>query len=1134
MSPQKAEEEYQKGKKLLDEKDYLKAKEIFSKFDLNDRYYTDAKFQIGVCHLYNKINEPNIEFKNDELSKNYGTALCIFDEIWNIKERLEDVKQHEVKRREGDANRKLGHFKESIQNYDEALSLITNDSERINIFINRGNSHLSLKQYDESLYDFEETINKTTENDDRHILGLNNISFVYSILNRTDDAKFEIDKAIKKIIEKKSIDTNWKEENESNYYHTKGVIEYQLGDRDKAIKSFETAINIKATHYNARINLISMLLQTGQHIKAEKQINDAEKLKFDTGEFHYHKAICLNGQGKYEEAENEFKIAYDKFSKDLDKLKATETDKSSNIRSVIEIVNYLGLIEGILGNHDKAIDRFESIIEFYKTELENGKIQKDIHLVHAYRNRGVASVKMNNDDSVVYFTEAEKILEEAANNQKYKAEKGEKKGNITTKVYTLNGLGVAYINSWKHNKKDEYFNNGISSFKRAIDLFPDKAYGPYHSLAQIEEMNGNYPKAKQYYDLSVTNDWYYGFIGGYVGNGRVYLKQGNYNEAKECFKKAITIYDKEDSYKDDLALSEAFRGLGLIELIQNRKDDSENMVAKEYFREAAIKDNSYGLTVKGQILINLGYYEKANQYLDQSLEKESEKTLQNKRNNENKKYIEPLTLANKGLALSFLKKFDQANYCFAKAIEKEKLIPRIFSYEHHIFNYRGLSYYLQNRYNDAIICFGKSRDSEKENYKKALVNGRYSFSYDLALANEGYAYIGHKVYYKAIECFNEVIENIEPISYNIFSNYSNRDKLKESLLAYALNGKGQALMELEVYDDAMNYFILSYRIDPSIKNQSLLNMGICKYKQKDFVGALEHFTKVDDMSCIEKSGSFFDRKNLIASQKHNNIGLCYYNMGLLEEAKEEFHLALKINPSMDDPYHNLGIVYNKEKDTERAKTLFETCLRVNRNHSESKKSLEKMGDVGKSNDWYQWWFKNSKYKKMLGWVLISVISLLIFYTIYISIFSYGINFENPFENMFKGIAFPLSNLAFTESQSQKVDNKNNINNKDIIVNTTSSIQNQTKNNNTDTLNPNSLHQTNVIVILFVILLLVIILLFPSLKTVKIGTMELTTSPINIPSIDIRPSQSITATTDHMPLHFHAPPSLDVSIAYTHS
>src|SRR5919112_1469166 len=146
MSPQKAEEEYQKGKKLLDEKDYLKAKEIFSKFDLNDRYYTDAKFQIGVCHLYNKINEPNIEFKNDELSKNYGTALCIFDEIWNIKERLEDVKQHEVKRREGDANRKLGHFKESIQNYDEALSLITNDSERINIFINRGNSHLSLKQ----------------------------------------------------------------------------------------------------------------------------------------------------------------------------------------------------------------------------------------------------------------------------------------------------------------------------------------------------------------------------------------------------------------------------------------------------------------------------------------------------------------------------------------------------------------------------------------------------------------------------------------------------------------------------------------------------------------------------------------------------------------------------------------------------------------------------------------------------------------------------------------------------------------------------------------------------------------------------------------------------------------------------
>lgn len=1113
--PTEANDNYERGKKLAREEKYTEAKLLLSKLVPADRYYMDAQFYMGFCFLLDEKDDHGTRLDEEDLLKNYQKAINIFEKVLNAMEQLKDVKKIDVLRRLGDSNRRIRNFETAFEFYKDALDISDNNFDFIAIKISIGAGYFNLKQYDEAIKYWRQALAIDKDDSD----AWNNLAHVLSIVNRTDDGKHAIDIAL----EKKDKMPELKQKNVASYYHTKGVIEFQLGDQKESICSFKKALSINPEHFEARMNLASIYIQTGYLQSALKEICEAEKLKPNSGQVHYNKAICMSGMGKYETVEDELRKSQEYFNKIVNKHKnRINSPEPCDLDIIAETYNYLGLIEGMYGNHSNAIRYFSDIIEFYTDTNNKNKVSPDIHLVHAYRNMGVACVKMNNEKSIKFFETAMDILNEASSKQERKGH-----GNVTTKVYTLNGLGVAHINKWKKDRRDEDMDKGKEYFNKAVSLFGDKAYGPNHSLAQIDDFYENHEKAIITYDKAINNGWYNGFVEGYIGKARACVELKMHEDAASCLTEAISIYNLDETYKDDLTLAEAYRNLGFIELVA--KISGDEMSAKKYFLEAVKEGDAFALTSKGQTLINLGKYEKANHYLSKALEKNDQDTILSRRSNENKEFIEPLALANKGLALSFLGNFDEANECFAKAMEKEKYILRMHSYDYHILNYKGLSYYIQKRYDDAIRYFREAQEAKKKTFAMSKKK-RKQFNY--ALANEGYAHIGNENYGDALVCFEKVIHNLCESKESALC--KPEDLLERFVYAYALNGKGQSHMELDDYEDAMYCFVRSFEVDPSVKNQSYLNIGICKYKQEDYVNALEYFKKVEDVS-PENLTSFFDRKSVTASQKHNNIGLCYYNLGLLEEAKEEFRLALKLNPRMDDSYYNLGVVYNGEKNPERAKTLFKTCLKVNRRHDDANKALNRMEDSGYATDWYQWWFKDTRYKKILGELLISFISLLVLTTIYFSIFSTGISFPNPIGNMTLSNFLPSVNFVVptSQAQAQGIDGSNDNGTKESTPKGNLLTTNQSEEVSTSLSNQKIPFQPNVIVLSFIVLLLLLVLLFPSLKSVKIANIELTTSPIDIPVMEFRPTQSITASSNHMPLHFHSP-SIGLSLTYIHS
>jgi hypothetical protein len=341
------------------------------------------------------------------------------------------------------------------------------------------------------------------------------------------------------------------------------------------------------------------------------------------------------------------------------------------------------------------------------------------------------------------------------------------------------------------------------------------------------------------------------------------------------------------------------------------------------------------------------------------------------------------------------------------------------------------------------------------------------------------------------------------------------------MYAYALIGKGQTLAEEDNYEAAIKCFKDAMLKDSTVKDQSMLNIGICKYRQKDFVSALYYFKRINDDMDGPENEVFFTNKNVLAGQKHNGIGLCYYNLGLDEEAKEEFRLAIKNDPHMADAYYNLGVVYNNEKESERALKLFRACKQIDNKHPEVKKAIERVEGIGKTNDWYQWWFNSTKIRRFLGISLSLIIVLLILSTfdIYFStLISHDISITQGFLSNFKG----LFQMQPANSSSFNTDSN-------TIITNSSSTTNAENLQNIVPLEVNT-SEFGVITLIIPIILLLAILLLPSLKTLKIGTIQIDTSPIDLPHAHIKPTSSITISQFSMPLHFHSPISYDMKMS----
>jgi len=64
---------------------------------------------------------------------------------------------------------------------------------------------------------------------------------------------------------------------------------------------------------------------------------------------------------------------------------------------------------------------------------------------------------------------------------------------------------------------------------------------------------------------------------------------------------------------------------------------------------------------------------------------------------------------------------------------------------------------------------------------------------------------------------------------------------------------------------------------------------------------------------------------------------------------------------------------------------------------------------------------------------------------------------------------------------------------------------------------------NVAALIMLLVLLLVILFLPTLRSIKVGTLELTTAPINASPVELRPSMLMPISSLRTQLHFHMPP-----------
>lgn len=141
----------------------------------------------------------------------------------------------------------------------------------------------------------------------------------------------------------------------------------------------------------------------------------------------------------------------------------------------------------------------------------------------------------------------------------------------------------------------------------------------------------------------------------------------------------------------------------------------------------------------------------------------------------------------------------------------------------------------------------------------------------------------------------------------------NKARSHNNLGVYYSRGKAykQAVRELkEALRLKPHYYYAHFNLGVVYQNIGLYNQAIVQYREalhpkpKDLYG--HHYKKI---------GRF--RLKPFVADIHNNLGVCYFAKGLVEDAISEFEQAIRINPDHADAHYNLGIIYKLKNSHEK-------------------------------------------------------------------------------------------------------------------------------------------------------------------------------------------------------------------------
>lgn len=253
--------------------------------------------------------------------------------------------------------------------------------------------------------------------------------------------------------------------------------------------------------------------------------------------------------------------------------------------------------------------------------------------------------------------------------------------------------------------------------------------------------------------------------------------------------------------------------------------------------------------------------------------------------------------------------FDQAIEYFTKAISSEKG-------NHEYYNSRGLAYFSNAMYYEAISDFLKVIELSPSNY--------------IGYYNIAYTKFQLKDYDGALKAINSSI-NVDRnycLSYNLKGLINSQSGETDSSVVYFQKAYdcdssssvfsynlGYGYYNLEEYDKALRWFLKSYQVD-STDLKLLSYIGNCYNNMEDYDNAI----RIHSRSII--------RTNSMDYVPFYNRGLSYLNIKKYDKAKSDFIFASKIDSTDSDIIFYLAFVYSRLNEDDQARITYDKLIRM--------------------------------------------------------------------------------------------------------------------------------------------------------------------------------------------------------------
>ena len=465
------------------------------------------------------------------------------------------------------------------------------------------------------------------------------------------------------------------------------------------------------------------------------------------------------------------------------------------------------------------------------------------------------------------------------------------------------------------------FKSSIIYHKEAIKIYTAiyhwKVVESYNSLGNVYVKLGQYNEAKEYHEKAlIIKKKIFGeeradVAGSYNNLGNDYQHLGQYNEAKEYPEKALII-NRKIFGEEHADIAGSYNNLGTVYRHLGQYNE-----AKEYHEKALIiKKKIFGeehgdvagsYNNLGSVYRHLGQYNEAKEYHEKAL------IIEKKIFGEEHADV-AASYNNLGNDYQHLGQYNEAKEYHEKALIIKK---KIFGEEHAdvagSYNNLGNDYQYLGQYNEA-----------KEYHEKALIINKKIFGEEHADVAGSYNNLGND--YQHLGQYNKAKEYHEKaliINKKIFGE-------EHADIAGSYNNLGNDYQYLGQYNEAKEYHEKALIIEKKIFGEehadvagSYNNLGNEYQDLGQYNEAKEYHEKT-----LIITKKIFGEEHANVAASYNNLGNDYHHLGQYNEAKEYHEKALTIKKKIfgeehayvATSYHNLGNVcrhlglYNEAKE----------------------------------------------------------------------------------------------------------------------------------------------------------------------------------------------------------------------------